>query len=99
MLNDPLLSIEVSPRNVAANTVKQWVVTVDKKRKFSELFVHLLRKSKWKQVLVAFAPRPATVSTRLVEKLQGPGYQCRRPSTATTPQATRQRSAGPFQGQ
>ena len=32
MLNDPL-SIEVSPRNVAANTVKQWVVTVDKKRK------------------------------------------------------------------
>jgi superfamily II DNA/RNA helicase len=32
MLNDPL-SIEVSPRNVAANTVKQWVVPVDKKRK------------------------------------------------------------------
>ncbi len=42
MLNDPL-SIEVSPRNVAANTVKQWVVTVDKKRK-PELFVHLMRK-------------------------------------------------------
>src|SRR3546814_2988225 len=46
MLNDPL-SIEVSPRNVAANTVKQWVVTVDKKRK-PELFVHLMRKNKWK---------------------------------------------------
>jgi hypothetical protein len=44
MLNDPL-SIEVSPRNVAANTVKQWVVPVDKKRK-AELFVHLMRKGK-----------------------------------------------------
>lgn len=50
MLNDPL-SVEVSPRNVAANTVKQWIVTVDKKRK-AELFVHLMRKNKWKQVLV-----------------------------------------------
>lgn len=50
MLNDPL-TVEVSPRNVAANTVKQWVVPVDKKRK-AELFVHLMRKGRWKQVLV-----------------------------------------------
>ena len=38
-------------RNGAANTGKQWEVTVDKKRK-PELFVHLMRKNKWKQVLV-----------------------------------------------
>lgn len=67
MLNDPL-SIEVSPRNVAANTVKQWVVTVDKKRK-PELFVHLMRKHKWKQVLV-FAKTRNGVDA-LVEKLKG----------------------------
>ena len=39
MLNDPL-SIEVSPRNAAAKSVKQWLIPVDKKRK-SELFLHL----------------------------------------------------------
>src|SRR5450830_1268563 len=66
MLNDPL-SIEVSPRNVAANTVKQWVVPVDKKRK-SELFVHLMRKGRWKQVLV-FAKTRNGVDA-LVDKLQ-----------------------------
>lgn len=49
-LNDPL-SIEVSPRNVTASTVKQWIVPVDKKRK-PELFSHLMRKQRWKQVLV-----------------------------------------------
>ncbi|MBP3363824.1 MAG: DEAD/DEAH box helicase, partial [Pseudomonas sp.] len=32
MLDNPL-SIEVSPRNVAASSVKQWVIPVDKKRK------------------------------------------------------------------
>src|SRR5690606_7951 len=50
MLDDPL-TIEVSPRNVAASSVKQWVVTVDKKRK-PELFIHLLKKLHWSQVLV-----------------------------------------------
>ncbi len=50
MLRDPL-SIEVSPRNAAANTVKQWLVPVDKKRK-SELFLHLYQRKKWSQVLV-----------------------------------------------
>jgi superfamily II DNA/RNA helicase len=39
LLRDPL-SIEVSPRNATAKGVKQWLVTVDKKRK-SELFLHL----------------------------------------------------------
>lgn len=47
LLRDPL-SIEVTPRNAAAKTVKQWLVTVDKKRK-SELLLHLLRTQSWGQ--------------------------------------------------
>ncbi|MEK1905434.1 MAG: DEAD/DEAH box helicase [Pseudomonas sp.] len=50
LLRNPL-SIEVSPRNAAAKSVKQWLVTVDKKRK-SELFLHLYRSKGWDQVLV-----------------------------------------------
>ncbi|WP_447594007.1 DEAD/DEAH box helicase [Aquipseudomonas campi] len=50
LLRDPL-SVEVSPRNAAATSVKQWLVTVDKKRK-SELFLHLYRDRRWDQVLV-----------------------------------------------
>lgn len=50
MLRDPL-SIEVSPRNIAAKTVKQWLIPVDKKRK-TELFLHLYRSKGWRQVLV-----------------------------------------------
>ncbi|WP_260958259.1 DEAD/DEAH box helicase [Pseudomonas citri] len=91
MLNDPL-SIEVSPRNVAASTVKQWVVTVDKKRK-PELFVHLLRKNKWKQVLV-FAKTRNGVDA-LVEKLQGIGVNADG-IHGDKPQATRQRALDRF---
>jgi superfamily II DNA/RNA helicase len=91
MLNDPL-SIEVSPRNVAANTVKQWVVTVDKKRK-PELFVHLMRKGKWKQVLV-FAKTRNGVDA-LVEKLQGLGINADG-IHGDKPQATRQRALDRF---
>ena len=50
LLRDPL-SVEVSPRNAAAKTVKQWLIPVDKKRK-SELFLHLLQENRWGQVLV-----------------------------------------------
>jgi superfamily II DNA/RNA helicase len=50
MLRDPL-TIEVAPRNIAATTVKQWLIPVDKKRK-GELFLHLLASRKWGQVLV-----------------------------------------------
>ena len=91
MLNDPL-SIEVSPRNVAANTVKQWVVPVDKKRK-PELFVHLLRKNHWKQVLV-FAKTRNGVDA-LVEKLQGLGVNADG-IHGDKPQATRQRALDRF---
>src|SRR5450830_1881971 len=91
MLNDPL-SIEVSPRNVAANTVKQWVVPVDKKRK-SELFVHLMRKGRWKQVLV-FAKTRNGVDA-LVDKLQGLGINADG-IHGDKPQATRQRALDRF---
>ena len=50
LLRDPL-SIEVSPRNTTAKGVKQWLVTVDKKRK-SELLLHLYRERGWDQLLV-----------------------------------------------
>ncbi|QNM98632.1 DEAD/DEAH box helicase [Chitinimonas koreensis] len=50
LLADPL-SIEAGPRNVAARTVAQWLVPVDKKRK-PELFCHLLRDRRWGQALV-----------------------------------------------
>ncbi|WP_457977927.1 DEAD/DEAH box helicase [Ectopseudomonas composti] len=50
LLRDPL-SVEVSPRNAAAKSVKQWLIPVDKKRK-SELFLHLLQEQRWGQVLV-----------------------------------------------
>ncbi|HXE39654.1 MAG TPA: DEAD/DEAH box helicase, partial [Azonexus sp.] len=65
-LRDPL-SIEVSPRNTAAKSVKQWVVPVDKKRK-PELFQHLLKSRKWGQVLVFVKTRKG--AEQLVTTLQ-----------------------------
>ncbi|MES2114586.1 MAG: DEAD/DEAH box helicase, partial [Pseudomonadota bacterium] len=50
LLNDPL-SIQVSPRNTATKTVTQWLIPTDKKRK-PELFLHLMKKRRWGQVLV-----------------------------------------------
>jgi ATP-dependent RNA helicase RhlE len=50
LLRDPL-SVEVSPRNAAAKSVRQWLIPVDKKRK-NELFLHLLQEKRWGQVLV-----------------------------------------------
>ncbi|MFV3411982.1 DEAD/DEAH box helicase [Pseudomonas nitroreducens] len=50
LLRDPL-TIDVAPRNTAAKTVKQHLITVDKKRK-AELFLHLLREQGWRQALV-----------------------------------------------
>jgi len=52
MLVDPV-RIEASPRNTTVAAVRQWIVTVDKKRK-AELFLHLLKQHDWPQVL-AFA--------------------------------------------
>src|SRR5690606_352655 len=55
LLRDPL-SIEVSPRNAAAKSVRQWLVTVDKKRKI-ELLLHLYRERGWDQLLVSAKTR------------------------------------------
>jgi superfamily II DNA/RNA helicase len=91
MLDDPL-TIEVSPRNVAASTVKQWVVPVDKKRK-TELFIHLLKKHRWGQVLV-FAKTRVGVD-QLVERLQALGLNADG-IHGDKPQATRQRALDRF---
>ena len=91
MLNDPL-SVEVSPRNVTASTVKQWIVPVDKKRK-TELFCHLLRKQRWKQVLVFAKTRNGV--DQLVERLLGLGVNADG-IHGDRPQATRQRALDSF---
>ncbi len=91
MLDNPL-SIEVSPRNVAASSVKQWVVPVDKKRK-TELFIHLLKKQRWSQVLV-FAKTRVGVD-QLVDRLQGLSINADG-IHGDKPQATRQRALDRF---
>ncbi|VVN24208.1 ATP-dependent RNA helicase RhlE [Pseudomonas fluorescens] len=90
-LNDPL-SIEVSPRNAAANTVKQWLVPVDKKRK-ADLFCYLLRKQRWKQVLVFAKTRNGV--DQLVERLLAEGVVADG-IHGDRPQATRQRALDTF---
>lgn len=57
MLVNPV-SIDVSPRNTAATSIRQQMVPVDKKRKV-ELFFHLLKKYAWDQVLVFVKTRNA----------------------------------------
>ncbi len=69
LLNDPL-SIEVSPRNSTVKRIRQWVVPVDKKRK-PELFLYLLKKHRWGQVLVFVKTRKGV--DQLVETLQAQG--------------------------
>ncbi|MYM67531.1 DEAD/DEAH box helicase [Pseudoduganella sp. FT55W] len=50
MVRDPV-QIQVEAANTAVKTVKQWLVTTDKRRK-PELFLHLLNKLGWAQALV-----------------------------------------------
>ncbi len=45
------VEISVSPRNTTAETVKQWICPVDKKRK-GPLLIELIKKHDWQQVLV-----------------------------------------------
>ena len=91
MLDDPP-TIEVRPRNVAAASVKQWVVTVDKKRK-ADLFIHLMKKHRWGQVLV-FAKTRVGVD-QLVDRLQALGLNADG-IHGDKPQATRQRALDRF---
>ncbi|WP_137887406.1 DEAD/DEAH box helicase [Pseudomonas sp. 2FE] len=90
-LDNPL-SLEVSPRNVAANSVKQWVIPVDKKRK-PELFSHLLKKQRWSQVLVFAKTRNGV--DQLSELLQQQGVSADG-IHGDKPQATRQRALDRF---
>ena len=69
LLRDPL-SIEVAPRNTAAKTVKQQLITVDKKRK-AELFLYLLHSRRWRQALVFAKTRKGV--DELVGVLQAEG--------------------------
>jgi superfamily II DNA/RNA helicase len=69
LLRDPL-GIEVSPRNTTVKAIAQWIVPVDKKRK-PELFMHLLKKQRWGQVLVFVKTRKGVDA--LVETLQAHG--------------------------
>lgn len=62
--------IEVSPRNSAAKSVKQWVYEVDKNRK-AALLSHLLRNNNWEQVLVF--TRTKRSADRLVRQLANDG--------------------------
>ena len=50
LLRDPL-NIEVSPRNAAAQSVRQWLIPVDKKRK-GELLSHLISTHSWQHLLI-----------------------------------------------
>ena len=65
ILHQPI-SIEVSPRNAAAKTVKQEVIEVDKAQK-SALLSFLIGKNNWKQVLVF--SRTKHGANRLASKL------------------------------
>ena len=65
MVNDPV-EISVTPRNTTADTVKQWIVPVDKKQK-PELLAALVHKHNWEQVLVF--SRTKHGADRLVKQL------------------------------
>jgi superfamily II DNA/RNA helicase len=69
MLRDPV-SIQVAAANTAVKSVKQWLVTTDKRRK-PELFLHLLNKLGWTQALVFVKTRKGAEA--LVKVLQDHG--------------------------
>lgn len=71
LLRDPV-SVQASPANAAAKTVRQLVVTTDKKSK-PDLFLHLLRERGWDQVLVFAKTRKGV--DQLVGVLQQEGIR------------------------
>ncbi len=64
------VQIDVSPRDLAATSVKQWLYEVDKSKK-STLLGHLLRNNGWEQVLVFC--RTKKEADRLVQIFTGAG--------------------------
>jgi superfamily II DNA/RNA helicase len=71
LLRDPV-SVQASPANAAAKTVRQLVVTTDKKAK-PDLFLHLMRERNWGQVLVFAKTRKGV--DQLVGMLQQQGVR------------------------
>lgn len=66
------VEISVSPPNAAANTVKQWLVPVDKKRK-PQLLRHLLDQNPWEQVLVFTKTKHG--ANKLTQFLEAAGFK------------------------
>lgn len=71
LLHNPAF-VEASPRNAAANTVKQWVHPVDQSRK-TELLSHLVKNHQWDQVLVF--TRTKHGANRVAAKLEQDGIK------------------------
>jgi superfamily II DNA/RNA helicase len=71
MLRDPV-SIQVAAANTAVKSVKQWLVTTDKRRK-PELFLHLLNKLGWAQALVFVKTRKGAEALAKVLQEHGLG--------------------------
>ncbi|OUL56875.1 DEAD/DEAH box helicase [Pseudoalteromonas ulvae] len=69
MLNDPQM-VEASPVNSTVDTVKQTLYTVDKSKK-GDVLIYLLKKYKWRQVLVF--SRTKQGADTLVEQLNQVG--------------------------
>ena len=69
LLHDPV-DIETAPRNTTAKAIRQWIVTTDKKRK-PDLFLHLLKRHGWSQVLAFVKTRKGV--DQLVELLEAKG--------------------------
>jgi ATP-dependent RNA helicase RhlE len=69
LLADPV-QIAVSPANSTVKAIRQWLVPVDKKRK-PALFMHLLKKQRWDQVLVFVKTRKGVEA--LVDTLEASG--------------------------
>lgn len=93
LLNRPV-KIEVSPRNTAAKSVKQWLYEVDKGQK-ADLLSHLIRSQNWQQVLTF--TRTKKGADQLAKKLERDGI-----STAVIhgdkSQRERSRALGCFKG-
>ncbi|WP_413671369.1 DEAD/DEAH box helicase [Massilia cellulosiltytica] len=69
LLADPV-SIEATPRNTTVKAIRQWIVPVDKKRK-PDLFLHLLKRHDWPQVLAFVKTRKGV--DQLVDLLDAKG--------------------------
>ena len=69
LLKNPV-QIEISPRNITVKKIRQWCIPLDKKRK-PELFLHLLKKHRWGQVLVFVKTRNGV--DQLVDSLVAAG--------------------------